>query len=327
MYGVAGERRLTEYELAWLPGYEGSAPVRIGNGAHDSCSSTCTARCSTCCTRPAEPGAAEDPNAWSVQRAMIETLEDGGGNRTKASGRAGPVSGFHPLQGHGVGRGRPRGQERSKVGLEGPVERCGELRDEIHKEVCEQGFDATATRSHSTTARSSWTPHCCDPPRRVPARRSDPRVVGHGRRNRAGAPADGFVCVTRGRRRRRAPARRRRVPRVQLLAGRLPAMLGAHRGGARAFDRLLGLRNDVGLFAEEYDPVAKRFLGNFPQAFTHLGAREHRVQPRPDREPGAPPLRRRARHRHGRAPEDAEAPGQGPQAHRADRGMLSRLRG
>ena len=125
MYGVVGERRLAEYEVDWLPGYEGSAPVRSATPPIASSSSTCTARCSTRCTRRAHMGVDEDPNAWAVQHAHPRVPRVAAGRSpTRASGRcAAAASDFaHSKVMAWVAFDRAvKGVE--EFGLDGPVDR------------------------------------------------------------------------------------------------------------------------------------------------------------------------------------------------------------
>jgi GH15 family glucan-1,4-alpha-glucosidase len=272
MYGPLGERRLTEYELPWLAGYEASAPVRVGNAAHeqyqlDVYGEVLDALHQTRCT-----GIPEDPDAWAVQREILDFLE--GGWRD-------------PDEGIWEVRGPRRDFTHSKVmawvafdravkaverfGLDGPVDRWRACRDEVHKEVCEQGFDAernTFTQyygSPSLDASTLMIPLVGFLPG------DDPRVAGTVDAIQRELLHDGFVA---------------RYPSEEGVDGLPPGegvflacsfwladnlcMLGRLDEARALFERLLGLANDVGLLAEEYDPHEKRLLGNFPQAFTHV---------------------------------------------------------
>ena len=272
MYGAAGERRLDEYEVDWLPGYERSAPVRVGNAAHGQYQLDVYGEVLDSLHQTRLRGIEEDPNAWAVQQAVLEFLESGWQN---------------PDEGIWEVRGGRRDFVHSKVmawvafdravkgveqfGLDGPVDRWRACRDEVHREVLDQGFDATRntfTQSYGSNALDAST-------LMIPLvgflRADDPRVAGTVDAVQRELVADGFV------------QRYRSEEGVDgLPAGEgvfLPCsfwladclnMLGRTADARALFERLLGLANDVGLPAEEYDPVAERLLGNFPQAFTHV---------------------------------------------------------
>ncbi len=275
MYGVAGERRLTELELGWLPGFEASAPVRIGNGAATQRQLDVYGEVMDTLHQARVAGIPPDPNAWAMQQALLDWLESGW--RT-------------PDRGQWEVRGDPRHFVHSKVrswvaydrgihavegfGSDGPVDRWRALCGEIHREVCEQGWDAerrTFTQSYGSAELDAslllipmvgfLPPH-------------DERVVGTVEAVQRELSQDGFV--------ERYPT----SPGESLdgLEGREGAfilcsfwladaltLIGRTEEATRMFERLAALRNDVGLLAEEYDPHAQRMLGNFPQAFSHIG--------------------------------------------------------
>ena len=271
MYGVDGSRRLPELELPWLSGYEGSAPVRIGNGAHDQHQLDVWGEVLDGLHVGRESGLAPSADGWQLQRALMDFLE---GHWDE------PDNGLWEV------RGPRRHFVHSKVmawagadrmvkavehfGLDGPVDRWRALRDEIHRDVCEKGYDA---------ARGTFTQYYGGPeldaallllPRLGFLPYDDERVRGTIRAVEQDLVEDGFVL------------RYRTVSGVDGLPGREGAFLAcsfwlvdALQGVGRAddaralFERLLDLRNDVGLLAEEWDPVAKRQVGNFPQAFSH----------------------------------------------------------
>jgi GH15 family glucan-1,4-alpha-glucosidase len=273
MYGLAGERRLTEIALPWLAGYAGSKPVRIGNAAceqlqHDVYGELMDA------LHAARRSRIDPSNAaWQFQREMLKNL---------ARIWTEPDAGIWEV------RGRPRHFTYSKAmswvafdrgvkaveefALEGPVERWRELRDEIRRDIEANGYDPT---------RNTFVQHyggrgldasllllaemgflAPDDPRfRGTVEAIERELVEHGlvRRYRveetdegvAGDEACFLVCSF-------------------WLVDAL-VLLGRHDDARRLFERLLALRNDLGLMAEEYDPRARRHLGNFPQAFSHVG--------------------------------------------------------
>ncbi len=272
MYGICGERRLTEYEVPWLPGYQGSAPVRIGNQAAEQLQLDVYGEVLDALYVARRSGLSADSASWAVETALVEHLE---------------AIWQQPDDGIWEVRGGRKHFTHSKVmawvafdravrsieefGLEGPLERWRGVRDQIHRDVCESGFD---------TARNCFVQYYGSgsldasllliaivgflPP-------DDPRVMGTVAAIERGLVRDGLVL------RYDTAAGADGLPPGEgaflacsfwladnyILQGRLEE--------ARSlFQRLLALCNDVGLLAEEYDPRARRQLGNFPQAFSHL---------------------------------------------------------
>ena len=275
MYGLAGERRLTEWEVPWLPGYEDSAPVRIGNAAHDQLQLDVFGEVMDALHQARAAASARNEAGWELQRALLEHLETiwqragrghlGGARRARA---------LHLFQGDGLGRLRPRDQERGGVrACTAPVDALARsCATSIHAEVCARGFDAElGSFVHSYGSQGA---------RRQPAAAAGGRLPAAGRsaraRHRRGdrARADGRrlrAALRHGHRRRRPAAGRGRLPRLQLLAGRrLSDARPPATTPSALFERLLSLRNDVGLLSEEYEPRTQRLVGNFPQAFSHL---------------------------------------------------------
>jgi GH15 family glucan-1,4-alpha-glucosidase len=272
LYGVTGVRRLDEYEVPWLPGYEGSAPVRIGNAAAKQFQLDVYGEVMDTLHLARAAGLPPEPDAWKVQVALLKFLE----SHWKL-----------PDEGLWEVRGPARHFTHSKVmawvafdrgikdaeqdGLEGPIDRWRELRDEIHAEVCKRGFDLrsnTFVQSYESTnldASLLLIPQVGF----LPA--EDPRVLGTIAAIERNLLVDGLVL------------RYSTATNVDALpAGEgcfLPCsfwladsyvLTDRRREGEALFERLLSLSNDVGLFSEEYDPRAKRMLGNFPQALTHM---------------------------------------------------------
>ena len=275
LYGVAGERRINEYELDWLPGYAGSKPVRVGNAAHEQFQLDVYGELMDALHGARLRGLGADAGWWSLGVKVMEFLE---GAWDK------------PDEGIWEVRGPRRHFVHSKVlawvafdrainavekfDLPGPVERWRRIRREIHEEVCSEGFHTelnSFTQSYGSTELDAATLLIplvgFLPP-------DDPRVVGTVERIQRDLMQDGFVM-------RYAVAEENHVDGLSGREGAfLPcsfwlvdalAMLGRQQEARELFERLLAIRNDLGLLSEEYDPHAKRLLGNFPQAFTHVG--------------------------------------------------------
>jgi GH15 family glucan-1,4-alpha-glucosidase len=272
MYGIAGERRLPELELPWLAGYEGSKPVRIGNGAVEQFQLDVFGEVSDTLHLARRLGLGGDGTTWRVQRAFATFVEK---------------VWREPDEGIWEIRGPRRHFTFSKVmawvaldravksieqfGLEGPLERWRACRDEIHADVCAHGYDAglgTFVQSYGD-ARLDASLLLLPAVGFLP--RDDPRIRGTIAAIERELVVDGFVL-----RYRTDPAIDGLPPGegaflacsfwlvdAYALCGRLEE---AH----ALFERLVALANDVGLLAEEYDPAARRLLGNFPQALSHI---------------------------------------------------------
>jgi GH15 family glucan-1,4-alpha-glucosidase len=272
MYGVAGERRLTEFELPWLAGYEGSAPVRVGNAASEQIQIDVFGEVMDALYQAREHGLPRQQHAWDLQKVLLAYL---------AKAWREPDDGIWEI------RGERRHFVHSKVmawvafdravrsvetqGLGGPVDAWRELRDEIHSEVCERGYDAelgSFTQSYGSKALDAsllLVPLVGF----LPA--SDPRVRGTVEAVERDLLHDGFVLRYRTHEGVDGlpPGEGVFLPCSFWLVDCLE-LLERHDEAHALFERLVSLANDVGLLAEEYDPAAGRLLGNFPQAFTHL---------------------------------------------------------
>jgi GH15 family glucan-1,4-alpha-glucosidase len=272
MYGVAGERRLQESELTWLPGYAGSRPVRVGNAASEQFQLDVYGEVLDALHLDRAAGMAADGDAWALQRGLLDELE-----RRWAE----------PDQGLWEMRGDPQHFVHSKVmawvgfdravravtdfGFDGPVERWRALRDQIHAEVCAKGFDSdrnTFTQAYGTSALDAsllLIPQVGFLPE------GDPRVVGTVDAINRELTEDGLVkrYDTAGGGDGLAGGEAAFLACSFWLADDLH-LIGRQDEAREILERLLALRNDVGLLSEEYDAGAGRQLGNTPQAFSHV---------------------------------------------------------
>jgi GH15 family glucan-1,4-alpha-glucosidase len=272
MYGIGGERRLTEWVADWLPGYEASRPVRIGNAAHDQLQLDVFGEMMDAMHQARLGRLAPSESGWDLQKECITHLEKIWSNAD---------SGIWEV------RGENRHFTYSKVmawvafdrtiksaerfGLEGSVAHWREVRDEIHADVCRLGFDNELGSFVRSYGSKQFDASLLLLPAIGFLSPDDPRIRGTVKAIERSLVTDGLV----------------RRYNTDSTADGLPAgegvflacsfwlvdaylMLGRHDDAVRLFERLLSLRNDVGLLSEEYDPYANRLIGNFPQAFSHL---------------------------------------------------------
>jgi GH15 family glucan-1,4-alpha-glucosidase len=273
MYGVTGERRLTEFEAPWLAGFAGSSPVRIGNAAAEQLQLDVYGEVMDvlALARESQIGPSED--AWSTQRALMRHLASVWHHPDEGiwEVRSGRQQFTHSKVMAWVAFDRgARAVER--YGMTGPAKQWRATADEIHHQVCTEAYDADrntfvqAYGSKALDAALLLIPQVGF----LPA--DDPRVVGTIEAVQRELTSDGFV-------------HRYRTEHTDdgldgnegaflictfWLADSL-SMIGRIGESRTLYNKLVALRNDVGLLAEEYDPVSGRMLGNFPQAFSHLG--------------------------------------------------------
>ncbi len=275
MYGTAGERRLEEWEVEWLPGYEGSAPVRIGNAASGQYQLDVYGEVMSALFTACQFDGVTSRAMWDLQRNMVEFIEQGWKE---------PDDGIWEV------RGPRRHFTHSKVmawvavdravrtletwpSLEGPIDRWRKLRDEIHAEVCDQGFNKEKNAFTQYYGSDALDASILMIPLVGFLPATDPRVVSTVEAIERELMEDGFVLRYRT----------SDNGEVDGLTGREGAflaysfwmvdclhMIGRVEDADTLFRRLLSLRNDVGLLSEEYDAVLRRQVGNFPQAFSHV---------------------------------------------------------
>ncbi|MDX6333553.1 MAG: hypothetical protein QOG05_893 [Streptosporangiaceae bacterium] len=285
MYGVAGERRLDEWEADWLPGYENSAPVRIGNAAVNQRQIDVYGEVIDALSLGRATGIAVDRHVWSLQRALLTFLE---------KHWAEPDEGIWEV------RGPRRHFVHSKVmawvafdravravegGMSGPAERWRAIRDEIHREVCEKGYDPERGAFMQYYGSSQLDAAVLLIPEVGFLPPDDPRVVSTVRAVQRGLMTDGLV--RRYQLGETDPGRISPSGLPEASPDGLPGsegaflacsfwlanalhMIGQDDEATELFERLLSLRNDLGLLSEEYDPRYGRQVGNTPQAFSHV---------------------------------------------------------
>jgi GH15 family glucan-1,4-alpha-glucosidase len=272
MYGVGGERRLTEWKVPWLPGYEDSSPVRIGNAAHSQLQLDVFGEVMDTLHQGRRGGLSASEAGWDVQIALLDHLEA-----------------IWRKPDHGIWEVRtpPQHFTYSKAmcwvafdraiksaemfGLPGPVERWRTLCAEIHDDVDRNGWNArrsTFTRSYGSKDLDASLLLLApigflkpDDPRyrgTVEAIERDLLVEGLVLRYDSLKSKDGL------------PAGEGAFLACSFWLADAYLLLGRRDDAEKLFRRLVGLANDVGLLSEEYDPRAKRHLGNFPQAFSHV---------------------------------------------------------
>jgi len=272
MYGLGGERRLTELELPWLPGYERSAPVRVGNAAYAQFQLDVWGEMLDCAHAAARAGLEVDPEGRRLMNTFMHHLES---------------VWTEPDEGIWEVRGSRRHFTHSKVmawvaadrmvkmtaaaGREAPTDRWRVLRDTIHEDVCRRGFDPARNAFVQSYGATELDASLLMIPLVGFLPVEDPRVRGTVAAIERELLVDGLV---------------QRYPTESGVDGLPPGeglflacsfwlvdnlvLLGRRDDARRLYDRLLALRNDVGLLAEQYDPRARRLLGNFPQALSHI---------------------------------------------------------
>lgn len=274
MYGVAGERRLPEMQLDWLDGYARSRPVRIGNDAVNQLQLDVYGEVMSCLLRARDSGLPVDHRAWSIQRELVTYVEEHWDEPDEGLWEVrGPRRHFtHSKMMCWVALDRAvRNVER--FGATGPVDRWRATRDAIHAEICAKGYDArrnTFTQSYGSfelDAALLLMPIVGFLPP------DDPRVVGTVAAVEKELMADGFVLrypVAADNDVDGLPGGEGAFLACSFWLVEVMAMQGRKEEARELFERLLSLRNDVGLLAEEYDPRYDRLVGNFPQAFSHV---------------------------------------------------------
>ena len=272
MYGLAGEKRLAEWELPWLAGYEGSKPVRIGNAAADQLQLDVFGEVLDAMHHARVGGLQYLAEAWDFQCVLASHLEK-----------------IWPLEDEGIWevRGGRRHFTYSKMmawvafdrtiktaeafGLEGPIDHWRKLRAQIHAEVCEKAFNPKL----GAFVQSYESEHLDASALLIPAvgflPPGDPRVAGTVEAIERKLMTNGFVLrYDTGATKDGLPPGEGAFLACSFWLADAYILLGRRDDARKLFERLLALCNDLGLLSEEYDPAGKRLLGNFPQAFSHI---------------------------------------------------------
>ena len=288
MYGLGGERRLEESEIPWLAGYHGAKPVRTGNAAAGQLQLDVYGEVMGALHEARDAGLLNDSESWMVQRQMLSHLEtiweqpDEGLWETRGGRKHFTFSKIMAWVAFDRGI-----QDAEHYGLEAPVERWKAARDKIHAVVCEQGFDAGQNAFTQSFGDKALDASLLLLPVTGFLADDDPRFKGTVEAIERGLMQDGFVLRYRA---EHAPDGLEGEEGAFIACSFWLAtayhVLGRHADATALFERLLGLCNDVGLLAEEYDPGTKRLVGNFPQAFSHVAlvstAQWLRGKPKPE---------------------------------------------
>jgi GH15 family glucan-1,4-alpha-glucosidase len=272
MYGIAGERRLSEWIVDWLPGYRSSSPVRVGNEAANQLQLDVYGEVMDALHHARHGGLGSNESGWAVQLAFLQYLEQAWKLPDKSIWEI---------------RSEPRHFTYSKVmawvafdraiksaeefGLDGPLDRWRRLRAEIHAEVCDRGFDRAQNSFVQSYGSAELDASLLLIPEVGFLPPEDPRVRGTVEAIEHGLMVDGLI---------------RRYDTVTSEDGLPPGegvflacsfwlvdayvLIGRRDDALKLFHRLIGLCNDVGLLSEECDPASGELLGNFPQAFSHV---------------------------------------------------------
>ena len=272
MYGIMGQRRLLEWEAGWLPGYEGAQPVRVGNAAHAQLQLDVYGELIDAFHQSRMAKLELDEGSWALECAVLghlaEVWDQPDHGIWERRGEARHYVSSKVMTWVAFDRGI---KSAEKFGFKAPLERWRELRDVIHREVCEKGFD----RELNTFVESYGAQWLDASILLLPAvgflPASDPRVRGTIEAIEKHLMRDGFVL----RHDPREVSDERQPIEGAFLACSLwladAHVLAGEIAKAKAlFDRVVAIANDLGLLAEEFDPGERRQTGNFPQALTHI---------------------------------------------------------
>jgi GH15 family glucan-1,4-alpha-glucosidase len=272
MYGISGERRLVEWTVPWLPGFRGSAPVRIGNSAHNQLQLDVFGEVMDALHQARRGGVGPTDDGWAVQIAFLKHLESAWTEPDESiwEVRSGRRHFTYSKVMAWVAFDRAI-KSAEEYHLDGPIERWRELRTLIHADVCRKGFDRKQQSFVQSYASNELDASLLLLPVVGFLPPEDPRIIGTVEAIERRLMVDGFV---------------RRYDTALAADGMPPGegvflacsfwlvdayvMLGRLDDAQALFKRLAAVCNDVGLLSEEYDPASGELLGNFPQAFSHV---------------------------------------------------------
>ena len=272
MYGLAGERRLTEWELPTLPGYRDSGPVRVGNGAFVQYQGDMFGEVMLALSKARESGIEETPLSWSLQRALLQFVED---NWRRSD------NGIWEI------RGPKRHFTHSRAmlwaaldcgikgvrdhGLDGPADRWEQLRDELHNEIETKGWDPVLGAYTQFYGSGTVDASLLQLAQIGYLDATDPRMLGTVSAIESTLMRDGLLLryLTEsgvdG-----LPGGEHPFLACSFWLAEQYARSGRIEDATRLMDRLVGFTNDLGLLSEEYDVAGQRQVGNTPQALSHL---------------------------------------------------------
>jgi GH15 family glucan-1,4-alpha-glucosidase len=272
MYGLAGERRLTESEVPWLPGYERSAPVRIGNAAHSQLQLDVFGEVMDALHQARRGGLSSRDEDWAFQRAMLEHLgavwNQPDESLWEVRGPARQFTYSKVMAWVAFDRGI-RGIEQ--FGLDGPIETWRSVRRAIHDQVCARGFDPQIGSFVQSYGSKELDASLLLLPTVGFLPAEDPRIRGTVEAVERRLFVDRFLlrydpaATDDG-----LPGRENAFLACSFWLADAYVLMNRIDDARRLFERLLSLCNDVGLLAEEYDTRAARLVGNYPQAFSHV---------------------------------------------------------
>jgi GH15 family glucan-1,4-alpha-glucosidase len=273
MYGIGGERRLSEWEVGWLAGYENSKPVRIGNAAHAQFQLDVYGEVIEAMFHSRTGDLDGTADGWALERALVCFVEKNWNEPDEGIWEVrGPRRHFtHSKVMAWVALDRAI-KSAERFHLEAPLDCWRKVRDQIHDRVCREGFDHKLNSFVQSFGSKELDASLLMIPLVGFLPPTDKRVAGTVAAIEKHLMSDGFVLRydTTKANDGLPPGEGAFLPCSFWLADNY-ALLGQCDKARELFDRLAGLCNDVGLLAEEYDPKTQRLVGNFPQAFSHVG--------------------------------------------------------
>lgn len=272
MYGLRGERRLTEWEVTWLPGYENSQPVRIGNAAHNQLQLDIFGEVMDALHQARQGGLGANETGWAMQREFLAHLEQIWPDRDEGiwevrSGRE-HFTYSKAMAWLAFDRAIKSAEAHN---LPGPLDHWRKIRERIHNDVCARGFNNELCSFVRIYGSKELDASLLLLPAIGFLPPQNPRIIGTIEAIERGLMYDGLV--------RRydtetsddgLPAGEGMFLACSFWLADAYLMLGRRDDAVRLFERLLSLRNELGLLSEQYEPCTRRLVGNFPQAFSHL---------------------------------------------------------